>query len=99
MLAGDYGGAMNMLNLGANVNLRCHLPPAAEGQQVRCPMMASYCLYLHIIASDCLKAHPMASERLQVPRMASKCLRWPLNASNPPAADADAPGLMTSDDH
>jgi len=35
MLAGDYGGAMNMLNLGANVNLRCHLPPAAEGQQVQ----------------------------------------------------------------
>jgi len=41
MLAGDYGGAMNMLNLGANVNLRCHLPPAAEGQQVRWPLMAS----------------------------------------------------------
>ena len=54
MLAGDYGGAMNMLNLGANVNLRCHLPPAAEGQQVRWPLMAS----------DGLQAPPSASDGL-----------------------------------
>jgi hypothetical protein len=55
MLAGDYGGAMNMLNLGANVNLRCHLPPAAEGQQVRWPLMASEDLELPLTASKFLR--------------------------------------------